>query len=238
LIAFSRLKYSFLTIEIDTKERTISCSQLKKIKKISFNDNVLTKDFPNKRILAVNDSQSYITIPKEINNYPFLYDLLTNEGLIEETREFDNFKTSIGFYSYFILVPLLACELFLISLVTNLIKDFDGTFNSILGLMILSSCAVGNIFFIIYLTATYRFIKSGIIINRLFYRNLIEYSRFNKFEYDPAQRTLTITLINDKLKWFRKLIRSSSILILEPGNISIEQMYFEIEKRKTTCNHT
>jgi hypothetical protein len=235
ILCFLRLKYSFTKVYIDKKEESISYYQFNKFKKIRFKDIIKINDYPNKGVIKIYDRTSNLTIPKELNNYMYFYNILWTKDLINDNIDFLNFKTSIGGLYYILLIPLLGFGIFPILMIPDLIRDFDGSSNSITGLILLPLASLMIFTLILIFAKKYNFKKDKLIISSPIFKRTIKYTDIENIDYDPYQRSIKLYLNREKT-WLEKLNGQNGIDIREPGNISIERIFFELEKIKTTYN--
>ena len=167
-----------------------------------------------------------------------MYGKLTEKGLIKENIDFNNFMTTLGLMYWVFGTGLLAFSLIPLALLPDLIRDYDGSSNTITGLILLPLLGIFMLSLLLLLANKYQFTDSAIIKINPLYKKQIDYSNIESLDYNEARKSLTINLINDKYKWLRKLNGQTGIVIMEPGNISIEKVYLELEKRKNYMQHT
>ncbi len=236
VIGVKRLRFSFTIISVDLDKKRLILERGNIYKEVNFDSIKSTKDIPNKGFLILNTDRDTVVIPKEIGRYSMLYGILKQNDLINEKIELEGFKTTLGLFYWIFGTGLLAFSLFPLFMLPDLIINYDGSSNSKTGLIVLPTLGLGIFFMLLLLANRYEINKDSLIkINPLF-RKRILYSNIDKIDYNEARRTLTINLINDKLRWLRKINGQTGIVIIEPGNISIERLYLELERRKTTGN--
>lgn len=236
-ISGQRLKYSFAEIQIDDLEEKLIYKKRHIKKEIKYSDIDSTVDKPNKGLLIIRDRFTTIYIPKEIRNYAYLYGKLTEKGLLKENIDFNNLKTTLGLMYWVFGTGLLAFSLIPLALLPDLIRDYDGSSNTITGLILLPLLGIFLFSMLLLLANRYQFTDTAIIKINPLYRKRIDYSNIESLDYNEARKSLTINMINDKYKWLHKLNGQTGIVLMEPGNISIEKVYFELEKRKNYMQH-
>jgi hypothetical protein len=231
VVCAKRLRYSFVEITLDEDEHKVVYKQGKKVHEIKFNEIISSQDLPNKGILVLMDRFKGMSIPKEVSNYLHLYKKLEEKGLLKESIDFNHFKTNLGLMHWFILAGLLIFGLIPLVLLPDLILKFDGSSDAIIEVSFLSALSFFMILIGLLLTNRYEFTEKGLLKKNPIYKKLIQYTNIKHIEYLETRRALMINLTNDKLEWLRKLNGQSGIEIQEPGNISIEKMYTELERR-------
>jgi hypothetical protein len=237
LIFGQRLKYSFTEIQMDDSEKKLIYKKRHIKEEINYADIESTVDKPNKGLLIISDRFTTINIPREICNYSYLYSKLTEKGLIKENINFNNFRTTLGLMFWVYGTGLLIISLIPFALLPDLIRNDYGSSNTIAGMVLLPLLGVIMLLMLLRLANKYLFTDSAIIKINPLYKKQIDYSNIESLDYNAARKCLTINLINDKYKWLRKLNGETGIVMMEPGNISIEKVYLELEKRKNYMQH-
>lgn len=227
LTCLTKLKHSFTNIKIDLENESILSKQFNNCKKIRFKDVVTTIDSPSNGLLIIKDKFHTILIPKEIKNYPFLYRTLRTLKVIIVKDDFENTETTRSLFSYILLIGLIPISLIPMGMFLILLLQFDGTSNSIIGLIILPAVFIGLLSTIAHFSTKYKFTKEAILKKSIFKTETIPYSNIYKMNYNTTNRILTLILTK---KCFWKLKIKQEITIREPGNISIEHIHFELDR--------
>lgn len=235
IIGATRLRFSFTSVTLDSEKRRLIYKRSSCIKEIAFSEIESTTDIPNKGILQINYNRQSIFIPKEIGNYSFFYGLLKQNRLLNEKIQFEGFKTSLGLLYWVFGSGIFVFSLFPLFMLPDLIINYDGSSNTITGLIVLTTLGLGMFLMLMLLANRFEFTKDSIIKRNPLYTKVIPYLNIDGIDYNEARRTLTINLIDDKIKWLRKVNGQTGIVMMEPGNVSIERIYVELDQ-KTTCN--
>lgn len=231
LICAKRLKYAFVEIILDEEAHRIVYKRGKVVSEIKFTEIVSSRDLPNKGVLVLEGRFKNIKVPKEINNYLDLYKKLDDVGIPKNKIDFKGFKTNHGLMYWFIVSGLFIFGSIPLVLAPNLIMKFDGSSDAIAELVLVLSLSGGMFLIILFLSNRYEFTERGLLKINPIYKKLIPYTNIKEMEILESRRILSIRVENDKFEWLRNLNLQSGMEIHEPGNISIEGMYSELERR-------
>lgn len=231
LICAKRLKYTFVEIILDEESHRIVYKRGTVALEMKFSEIIASQDIPNKSVLRLNGRFKNMSIPKEINNYIDLYKKLEALGIPKNKIDFKGFKTNHGLMYWFIVSGIFIFGLIPLVFVPDLIMKYDGSSDVIAKLVLILSLSGGMFLIILRLSNRYEFTERGLLKINPIYNKLIPYTNIKEMELHVARRILSIRVENDKLEWLRNLNLQSGMEIYEPGNISIEGIYSELERR-------
>lgn len=221
---FSRFNYFSVTVVLDDINKRIVYTIKNKVVMVNYSDIDFIKDCPNKQILVLTNRVHKLIIPKEIQGYLNLFFLLQERGIYHKPINVSQFKTTVGLIQRILIFILIPVCLFSFREIGGDVYKYYA---------VVKQVAISFVILMLLLISlnNYHITDFGIISSNVVFQRHIAFSNIKTIKLDESRKQLTVYLIHDPIRKFRKLVGSEGVVIREPGNISLEHLYVELNKK-------